>query len=303
MTRRAEDLWQVLVDLATNRWCCPLCDFSTSSMADLTPTIIWHATSEHPAYLPDRQTVTDILDSIPRLIREAWATLGAPNPDGRPGRGSRQSGSRAPVELWTIDALRPDDGAWGRGSALITRLCECSRIIWDAMDAPTRKAHPQPKGEPKWSSELAWLRKVWPDAQSWLDECDFGWVEDEVKAIRGVLASIVKLRPKPRNLCPDCREPMHLDDSDWLTCEAGHQHPGPKRMESQWRRKSPMGSRDLCEALRIPRGTLRRWAHEGKIKPTRQEGQEQFWLPWDAIGLRYPDIVTGIEERDAARVA
>lgn len=282
------------------RWACPLCDFTTSSTGDVLPAVIRHATSQHPAYLPDRQTTADALDALPGLVREAWATIGAPNPDGRPGRGGHQAGWRTPVELWTIDALRPDDGQEAHGSALITRLAECSRLIWEAMDADTRKAHPQPVGAPKWGSEVAWLREVWDDAQAWLDPVDFGWIEDELRAIHATLAALCRLRKKPRNLCPDCRAPMHLGDDDWQTCDAGHQHPGPKRLERKWRREPPMPSRELCEALRVPRGTLRSWASRGQIKPSRIEGVTSWYLPWDVIRLRYPDVVASIDSRESA---
>lgn len=279
-------------------WACPLCDFSTTG-EDVLPSVIRHATGMHPAYLPDRQTTADMLDALPSLIREAWATIGAPNPDGRPARGSRRTGWQPPVELWTMDALRPDDGQEAHGSALITRLAECSRLIWEAMDADTRRAHPHPVGT-KWGTEVAWLRQVWPDAQAWLDQVDFAWIEDELKTIHANLAALCRLRKKPRNLCPDCRAPMHLGDDDWQTCDAGHQHPGPRRLEHEWRRKPPMPTRELCEALRIPRRTLMWWQEHRKISPTRTEGKSSYWLPWDVIALRYPDIAAEIDTRDVA---
>lgn len=280
-------------------WACPLCDYRTAG-DDVLPSVIRHATSQHPAYLPERQTTADMLDGLPALIREAIATIGAPNPDGRPGRGSRRAGWQPPVELWTIDALRPDDGAEGHSSALITRLTECSRLIWEAMDPAGRQTHPQPVGTPKWGTEIDWLRQVWPHDQAWLDPADYAWIDDELKAIHATLAALCRLRRRPRYLCPTggCREPMHLGDDDWLTCGAGHQHPGPVRLEREWRRKPPMPTRDLCEALRVPEGTMYRWHHEKRIKPTRQEGRAMWWLPWDVIALRYPDIVAAIDERD-----
>ncbi|MBK7823448.1 MAG: helix-turn-helix domain-containing protein [Tessaracoccus sp.] len=91
---------------------------------------------------------------------------------------------------------------------------------------------------------------------------------------------------------------MHLSDGDWLTCGAGHQHPGPRRLEREWRRKAPMPTRELCEALRVPDSTLRKWRERGKLRPTREEGRVCWWLPWDVIALRYPDIVTAIDDRD-----
>lgn len=292
-------------------WSCPLCDFSTTG-EDVLPSVGRHATAMHPAHLPERVTIADMLDGLPRLLREAVLTIDAPNPDGpqvqvsasrRPdedvlkGDPTRARWSRTPKVIKLERALRP-----GLDSSLFASLLECSRIIWEAIDADTRADHPQPLGGMSWAAEIGWLRKVWPDAQAWLDQCDFRWIEDEMRSLWLSVAAFAGVRPKPRYLCPisGCRTEMHLADDDWLTCDGGHQHPGPKRLESQWRRKPPMPSRDLCDELRIPRGTLRRWHHEGRIKPTRQSGQEMYWLPWDAIALRYPDIVAGIEARDAA---
>lgn len=283
-------------------WSCPLCDFSTTSSHDVTPSVIKHATEQHPAYLPERQTVAEMLDMLPVLIREAWATMGAPNPGGELGRVPHVAGSRVPAEMWVIDAMKPDDGREEYSFVLISRLVECSRIIWESIDAETRKAHPQALGTPQWSSEVSWLSGVWADAQAWLDPCDSSWIEDEIKAIRGTLAAIVKMSHRPRFLCPTdgCREPMHADVDDWMICESGHQHPGPKRLESQWRRKAPMSTKDICAELRIPRRTLMWWQSERGLKPTRTEGRESYWLPWDVIALRYPDIVAEIDGRDAA---
>ena len=281
-------------------WACPLCDFSTTS-DDTTPVVIRHATDQHPSYLPDREqeTTAHLIDAMPALIREAWLTIGAPNPTGKMGRAPHVPGSRVPAELWTMDALRADDGREEHSKVLISRLVECSRLIWEAIDHDTRKAHPQPVGSPRWDRELSWLRKVWADAQAWLDPCDTAWIDSEIHTIRATLASIVGLTRKPRNLCPDCRAPMHVD-ADWLVCDAGHQHPGPGRLEQQWRRKAPMRTAELSEALRVPEGTIRSWHSRGKIKPVRTEGKANWWLPWDVVGLMFPDIVAEIEKRDAA---
>lgn len=61
-----------------------------------------------------------------------------------------------------------------------------------------------------------------------------------------------------------------------------------------------MPTKDLCEKLRIGERTLLRYHHDKKIAPTRTEGRALWWLPWDVIGARYPDIVKSIEERDDA---
>lgn len=298
MTRRAEDLWDLMAErLPLVAWSCPLCDHHTrANHLHLTQGIVRHAVTEHPAYLPERQTVVDMLDRLPSLMRESVITVSAPNPDGpRVGRGG--SSPAPPREVRLLRMANP-----GSESSLMQDLVTCSRLIWEAFDSFARAEHPQPVGDLSWSAELAWLRGAWPDAQAYLDPVDFAWIESEVRHITGTFASFAKVRSRPRYVCPiaGCRESMHIGEDDWLTCGAGHQHPGPKRLERQWRRKPPMSSRDLCEALRIPRGTLRRWHFEGRIKPTRQDGQAHYWLPWDAIALRYPDVVADIDARDAA---
>lgn len=276
-------------------WTCPLCDFRTTG-DDVLPSVVRHAIDLHPAHLPERQTIADMLDSLPRLLREAVATVDAPNPDGP--RVKVSSSRTGPPELRSARLLRLANP--GSESSLFADLVTCSRIIWEALDHDARKRHPQPVGDLSWAAELTWLRGVWDEAQAYVDEVDFDWIETEIKHISGVFAALAGIRPRPRNLCPDCRAPMHLDDSDWLTCDAGHQHPGPKRLEREWRRKAPMPTKDLCEKLRIGERTLLRYHHDKKIAPTRTEGRALWWLPWDVIGARYPDIVKSIEERDDA---
>ena len=274
-------------------WRCPLCAFTTTA-ADVLPGVVKHATAEHPAYLPERATIADMLDLLPKLIREAVVTVDAPNPDGPAVKVSlAKAGPPVFRESRLLRAANP-----ASESSLFADLLVCSRIIWEAFDAQTKTMHPQPVGDLSWAAELAWLHNAWPDAQAWLDPVDFAWIESEVRHIVGVFAAFAKLRARPRYRCPDCREQMHLSDGDWLTCGAGHQHPGPRRLEREWRRKAPMPTRELCEALRVPDSTLRKWRERGKLRPTREEGRVCWWLPWDVIALRYPDIVTAIDERD-----
>lgn len=277
-------------------WPCPLCAFTTTG-EDVLPAVVRHATAIHPAYLPERQTVADMLDTLPRLLREAVATIDAPNPDGPQVRAGRHGkGARPESRSARLQRLANP----GSEASLFADLVTCSRIIWEALDSDAKSRHPQPVGDLSWAAEIGWLRGVWPESQAYLDAVDFAWIEAEVRHIAGVFASLAGVRRRPRNLCPDCHSPLHLDESDWLTCDAGHQHPGPKRMEREWRRKAPMPTSDICEALRVPRRTLMWWQAEGRIKPTRTEGKSLLWLPWDVIGLRYPDIVADIDLRDSA---
>lgn len=310
-------------------WTCPLCPYSHTS-EDILPAVVKHATSEHPAYLEESATVADMLDQIPALLREAALTVDAPNPSGPK---LQFLGGSVDVKDWTHTrkGAKPQHGAtrdeqvpggleddrWSPTSRTIALFMElnptsenslfdglgiCSRIIWENLDDDTKRAHPQPLGTPYWSTEIAWLSKVWPDSQAYLDKCDIDWIRDEVRSIWLAIASYAGVRRKPKYRCPTegCKEQMHLSEGDWMTCSAGHQHPGPGRLSREWRRKPPMSTKDLSKALRIPEGTIWRWRHEKKIKPCREEGRTLFWLPWDLITQRYPDLVAEIDKETAA---
>ena len=309
----AEAAWEHYADHQTRTWHCPLCGFSTTApLMVRAMSAARHAAERHPAYLPDKPTIADMLEAIPLLVHEAWLTVDAPNPDGA--RVGSRGASRDELVLSVIRP-EPDSPTWTRApktvvlsralstaleSSLFAPVLECSRIVWEALDAATKATHPQPIGEPSWGTEIAWLSSTWADAQAYLDPVDFAWIESELRGVWRSVAAMAGVRPKPRNLCPDCRAPMHLSDDGWMTCDGGHQHPGPKRLEREWRRKAPMATKDLCEALRVPRRTLMWWQSEGKIRPTRTEGRSSYWLPWDVISIRYPDIVAEIDSRDSA---
>ena len=277
-------------------WTCPLCLRRTARTDALR-----HGTTTHPATLPARMTTADRLRLIPALAHEVELTIGAPNPSNRADHTRRTAMAHPslPIDAAALDALAPDDGLEEFSHVPISRLVECSRLIWDAIDEPTRHEHPQPVGDPAFHTECAWLAGVWPDAQAWLDPLDFHWIESETRAICSLLASAARLTREPRYLCPDCSQPMHLGLGDWMVCESGaHTHPGPGRLERDWRRRGPMSTNSVCAALRIPKGTLDTWRDRGKLAPHHREGRTDMWLPWDVIRVRYPDIVAAIDARD-----
>lgn len=294
----AEAAWQHYAEHGPQTWHCPLCDFSTTApLLKLTPAITRHATSSHPAHLPEKLTVADMLDLLPVLIREAVATIDAPNPDGPAGQ--RKTASE-PAPFRQIRLLRAANAT--SESSLFADLVSCSRIIWAAFDDVAKSQHPQPEGV-SWALELAWFAAAWADAQAYLAGDDIAWISNEIRTILGSFAAFAKVRRRPKYLCPTdgCNEQMHLADDGWLTCGAGHQHPGPQRLEREWRRKPPMSTKDICSKLRVPRRTLMWWQANRGLNPTRTEGRESYWLPWDVIALRYPDIVAEIDERDTAQ--
>lgn len=279
-------------------WLCPLCPYSHTS-EDILPAVVKHATSEHPAYLEESATVADMLDQIPALILEARQTLFAPNPDGDEKVRSGKATHPDKIGRWAAILAALDEAL---ETSLFASLAICSRIIWESIDADTKKAHPQPLGTPQWQSEIAWLSRAWPDSQAYLDLADIDWIRAEVRWVWLAIASYAGVRSKPKYLCPTegCREQMHLSEGDWMTCSAGHQHPGPGRLSREWRRKPPMSTKDLSKALRITPERLWKWKERGKIKPVREEGKTLFWLPWDAIIILYPDVVAEIDKEVAA---
>ena len=277
-------------------WSCPLCDYRTSS-DDVRPSVIRHATERHPAHLAEKATTADMLDALPSLLIEAALTIEAPNPDGASAKVPRPASSRVPKPVDLLSDLAP-----ALDSSLFAGLVECSRIIWECLDDATKHAHPHPLGTPQWSSELAWIIAAWPDAQPYLDRCDFDWINDEMRTIWQTVASYAGVRSRPKYRCPTdgCGEQMHLSDGDWMMCGAGHQHPGPGRLTTEWRRKPPMSTKALSEALRVPGERIWKWRERGKIQPVREEGRTLFWLPWDVVALLYPDVVTEMNKEAAA---
>lgn len=284
----------------TRPWTCPLCGW-TITTTDTPAAVHAHGTITHPATLPPHTTIGDRLQLIPALAREAALTIGAPNPSGRD-RAEHQHTARAhqplPIDAGTLDALAPEDG--DHPDRPLTMLVECSRIIWETLTPDQRQAHPQPVGLPTWRGECAWIADVWGDVQAQLDLADYDWIDSALHEITGTLANVARMQRTPRYLCPDCGWPMHLGETGWMLCEAGHQHPGPERLRDQWRRKPPMSTAHLAAQLHITTERIRKWHERGKLHPTRQEGRTLFWLPWDAVRCLYPAIVDAIESADQA---
>lgn len=272
-------------------WHCPLCDWAGEISS------VWeHGHKTHSSVIPNDVTTLQVIDLIPVYIAEVEATAIYPNPGDESEKTGRPELSRPPLNLSVAELLAPYPKIATSYSHPLILLVECSRVCWEAVDDEIKASHPQPDGDPTFASEATWLADLWPDAQDYLDEVDIEWVSETVRTIVSSLARAAKIGKKARLLCPDCQAPMRLSDDGWLTCEAGHQHPGPVRLRDEWRRKPPMTTRQLCEALRIPEGTVYAWKNRGKLQPSRSEAGATYWLPWDVISLRYPDIATQIDE-------
>lgn len=280
-------------------WTCPICDRRTARVDALQ-----HGVTRHPANLARRMTITDRLWLIPALAREAALTLGAPNPSAQADRTKRivQAHPPLPIDAATLDALAPDDGREIESWVPISRLVECSRLVWEAFGLDERRQHPQPVGEPAFASECAWLANAWPTAQTVLDLSAIDWIDTETREVCLQLASVSRMSRETRYRCPDCGESLHLGESGWMVCESGtHMHPGPDRLVGQWRRRPPMTTNHLAAELRILPSRIRKWHERGKLVKVREEGRTVFWLPWDAVRCLYPDVVAAIEAGEDTR--
>lgn len=283
-------------------WLCPLCGKLTlAETTNLAATR--HVQRAHPATLPDRMTVPDMLALIARLVPEVALTQHAPNPAGEAGRTVRREPTTTPANLGAVAVLRADDGREGHSHVMLTRLAECGRIVWEALDMGTRAEHLPPDGL-AWETETAWLAGAWPDALAYLDEPDLAWIEGEVSDMLHAFAALARMAKPTRYLCPECRTPMHMGVGDWLICETGaHEHPGPARLESEYRRRPPLSTQMIAEIFGIDQSLLWAWHKRGRIEPTNPGGKPLMWLPWDVVGVLYPDIVADINRRDSDTTA
>ena len=283
-------------------WTCPLCGWAIKTN-DTPNAIFVHGTISHPATLPTQLDTIGRLRLIPALAHEAALTIHASNPTSdttNHNQRTKIAHPQLPINVPAVAALQPADDTqpWRP----LTLLVECSRITWESLDANQRRDHPQPIGEPAWRTECAWLADAWPDALPTMAESDLAWIEDQLADITQTLANVAGVSQPTRYLCPSCGNPMHLGEGDWMICETGaHQHPGPARLEREWRRKGPMSTVSLAAAFRIPQKRIHGWHKAGKLTLVRREGNTDMWLPWDIVRLMFPDIVQAIDERDDPR--
>ena len=244
-----------------------------------------------PEFVTEPATTTlGRLEQIPLLVAEALLTADAPNPGDRVRR-TGKPGSKPPGNLTAAELLTTEHA----GSATLVplpRLVECSRIIWEHLDAELEAALGHP-GEPHWVSECDWLRRAWPAAQAVLDQAALEWITDEVHAVWQDLANTVRLHRERVYRCPKCGDAMRLQDGgQWLLCDSGHTETAD--LERRYRRLPPMPARMVCDLLRVNPATLRQWNKRRKIAPVRTEGREHWYLPWDVLLAQHPDIAEAI---------
>lgn len=238
------------------------------------------------------------LAQIPILLAEVALTVGAPNPGTSSERTRRpHPGSRVPVDLDLLELLTSAD-ADPDSLAPLPMLIDCSRLIWGALNADDEAALGRPDPEPTYATECAWLHRAWPTAVAVLDKNTLDWIENEIRLIHDRLCQRVRLRREKTYRCPECGDPMRLQDGgEWLLCDSGHTQEAD--LETRYRRMPPMPVPMVADLLGIPESTLYVWKHRKKITPVRVERGVPWVLPWDALLLRNPDVAEAITRREA----
>lgn len=265
-----------------DRWACPLCDWVVVD-ADVHGPVVAHAMTAHDGTTSDRLTTGERLARIPQLVVEVQATVGHPNPGGRSAltKRTKRGSEPLPIDASVFDALASDDGRRLDSGVPVSRLLECSRLVWEGLDSEARAAHPQPWGaEPTLVSEAHWLAGVWPTALVRLDLCVIEWIDEEVRWVHDLLASIARCRPRPaiRCLVPGCvdwvRALAPRSDGSWLwadVCGSNHRvdRHGLARL---WSELQPVTLAEASSRLGVPVRTLTRWWRRGVFSKCGERG-------------------------------
>ncbi len=243
---------------------------------------------------PDGEThtacITTILNRIPDLAAEVWATRDHPNPSGNTGHTRPVFASKPPTSLAWIDAIGwpvvGDQPAHG----CLHDLCDCTRTAWTAIRQQPNPADLPPVAEqPTYTSECAWLARTAPAWQP--IRPDGPWIVDTIRKVHHTLAALAR-EPQPTiYVCPVCGADMREQPGgQWLLCDAGHQQPGRNVIIAKYLRAAPMPPAIIESELHIPAATLRSWRARGKITPAHIDGRIAYFLPADVLALAYPDL-------------
>lgn len=248
---------------------------------------------ERDEWIPPECKVERLLQ-MPMLAMMAAEIRQSRNPDGTTSEHSAPTfGSRPAARLDIIDlAEGPTTPA-----ELQTLILWCSRPIWEALDADTRRAHPQPIGTVTWATECTWLADVWGDSRAWLDEVDEDMVDMTLDDCYRALTRAVGLRPPAPWPCltEGCQGTLTVQDDGWLMCEYGHVHQGL----AKWRFHQPMQLPDLAQEFDVKEPTLWQWHLRGKLPYASDQKPYTAW-PWDVIRCKFPDLSLLIEDQKAS---
>ena len=205
------------------------------------------------------------LHELPDLAAEVYLTWGHPNPSEQPVVQVKRIHPRAPADLDTLDALRPDE----RG--LLHRLAQCVRAVVENMHE-----HPGDLTDtPTWAGECDWLIT---HANTWrADAFLTDLVGSEVHAIHRELCRIARVHPPLRLQCPRCQAPVHLaPGGQYYRCEADH-------IIDHWAEVKRMGQlvmmtySELADVTGVAEATIRKWASRKLIRASgRRAGSPTF---------------------------
>lgn len=215
----------------------------------------------------------------------------APNPGPeRVGGGRPMPGSRPPLNVAVIDALRPilDPEDWHQTP--LWHLVVAQRAARDELHAagvPDAEL-PTPAEFPTYASEAGWLLATMDEWQAMADEFAYRFIEQGVNDCYSELARLAR-EPKLVVLrCPLCTDVLRAQAGDWLRCDSGHEYPGAARLLAEaW----PTGY--VVAQFKITEDRLRKWHERGKIQPLKEGVKPLYWRPLDVLQALETDGRTG----------
>lgn len=133
-------------------------------------------------------------------------------------------------------------------------------------------------------AKCSWIasRLDWVDSQLWADE-----LHAEIRGLHGRLRAICVIHTRPVWTCGICGDIAdEQPGGEWMLCRSGHQVPGRAVMRRDIA-KQRLTSRQLRDVYGIAPGTLRRWKHEGWVKPAGRIQHQDLWSAWDVLAVRH----------------
>ena len=203
------------------------------------------------------------LHELPELAAEVYLTWGHPNPSEQPVVQVKRIHPRAPADLDTLDALRPDE------LGLLHRLAQCVRAVVEDMPE-----HPGDLTDtPTWAGECDWLIT---HANTWrADAFLTDLVGSEVHAIHRELCRIARIHPPLRLQCPRCQAPVHLaPGGQYYRCENEHIIDHWAEIKRLGVLNQPVTIPEAAAELGASERTLQDWQQRGLMpKPAGRKGK------------------------------
>ena len=169
---------------------------------------------------------------------------------------------------------------------------------WTRVLAEESPDYPELTEQATVRSEAAVLLEHWPwiAEQQWATEL----ADDVIRVAGWVKVALGMRRHDPRYTCPECGNQAYVVAGGFLSCGIEEHDQSIRDLESQYRRRPPLSTADVCTEFAISPERVYQWHARRKIKPTREEGRTKFWLPWDVFCLLNPAIREALDARDEA---